>query len=382
MECLEDRRLMAGMTAFSVGVQNVDVMSSARTVQVGQRAAQLRAPVSMTRMSPLSRGVQAAKVSGVPTPAQFPIGPVQLNAATEVTINLVDGILAIEGTNERDGVRVASVTRYGRSFVDVIITHGSFRTGESFLGANVRYIQFKGYGGDDDFRNDTAISSSAEGGDGNDVLKGGSGENYLNGGADNDRLIGGLQRDDLRGGSGNDMLFGRGGNDSLLGGIGNDMLFGGGGNDSLSGGDDRDILIGGAGRDELRGGDGDDTLAGGPDNDKLYGGIGNDVLDGNAGNDILQGNAGRDRLRGGAGKDGLYGGAGADYLNGGSDRDILDGGHGNDIIFGGSGGDWFVKHKRPFGLPLSSTPADYNPSEGDAFISHTHWAKLSNWKWW
>ncbi len=365
MECLEDRRLMAGMTAFSVGVQNVDVMSSARTVQVGQRAEQLRAPVSMSRLSPVSRGVQAAKVSGVPTPAQFPIGPVQLNAATPDTIELEGGgKLTITGTNVRDVVRVESFASPAGGVVRVTMKHGSTQNVRSFPTADVSSIRFFGGDGNDYFQNDTALNVAAYGEAGNDVLKGGSGRNYLYGGDDNDMLFGGLQRDLLFGESGNDILFGRGGNDVLHGGL------------------DQDILIGGAGRDELRGGDGNDTLAGGSGDDKLYGGIGNDVLDGNAGHDILQGNAGRDRLRGGAGNDGLYGGAGVDYLNGGSGRDILDGGHDRDTIFGGSGRDWFVRHDRPFGLPLGSVPRDFNPSEGDVWNHHTHWGKISYWKWW
>ncbi len=49
------------------------------------------------------------------------------------------------------------------------------------------------------------------------------------------------------------MLFGGDGNDTLTGGIGNDVLVGGNGNDTLSGGLGADVLIGGAGQDKLYG---------------------------------------------------------------------------------------------------------------------------------
>jgi Ca2+-binding RTX toxin-like protein len=66
------------------------------------------------------------------------------------------------------------------------------------------------------------------------------------------QAIGG--NDVLKGGSGNDKLFGWGGNDVLEGGTGNDWLFGGFGNDTL---------IGGSGSDRLDGGDGINRLTGG-----------------------------------------------------------------------------------------------------------------------
>ncbi len=55
----------------------------------------------------------------------------------------------------------------------------------------------------------------------------------------------------LDGGAGNDTLWGQGGNDSLLGGAGDDVLRGGLGND---------VLIGGAGNDQLVGGRGADSF--------------------------------------------------------------------------------------------------------------------------
>jgi Ca2+-binding RTX toxin-like protein len=62
------------------------------------------------------------------------------------------------------------------------------------------------------------------------------------------------------------------------GGDGDDVLIGGEGNDTLSGGDGDDVLIGGAGNDALSGGAGDDVLIGGPGVDVLDGGTGDNIL--------------------------------------------------------------------------------------------------------
>jgi Ca2+-binding RTX toxin-like protein len=60
----------------------------------------------------------------------------------------------------------------------------------------------------------------------------------------------------LEGGNGNDVLIGGAGNDTLDGGAGNELLIGGAGNDTLDGGAGNELLIGGAGNDVLLGGTG------------------------------------------------------------------------------------------------------------------------------
>jgi Ca2+-binding RTX toxin-like protein len=81
---------------------------------------------------------------------------------------------------------------------------------------------------------------------------GGDGDDFLRGGAGNDILLGGSGSDVIRGGSGNDVLLGQAGNDNLGGGDGSDVLLGGDGNDALNGGGADgapDILVGGDGAD-------------------------------------------------------------------------------------------------------------------------------------
>jgi Ca2+-binding RTX toxin-like protein len=84
-------------------------------------------------------------------------------------------------------------------------------------------------------------------------------------------------------------LFGGNGNDVLTGGSGADHLFGGNGFDTLNGGDGNDILYGGAGDDTVVGGKGTDTafLGGGNDTFTWNPGDGNDKVEGQAGFDTL-----------------------------------------------------------------------------------------------
>src|SRR4051794_20080527 len=66
---------------------------------------------------------------------------------------------------------------------------------------------------------------------------------------------------------------------TLDGGDGNDRLTGGGGDDLLDGDDGADTLLGQGGRDELRGDEDADLLVGGPGPDVLDGGRGSDRAD-------------------------------------------------------------------------------------------------------
>lgn len=256
---------------------------------------------------------------------------------------------------------------------------------------------------------DSVLIDNADGDAPSVTLVGGNGDDTLTAGAGDDRLDGDRGSDVLSGGAGNDFLIGKADGDTLFGGDGDDWLAGSAGKDDLDGGPGNDQLFGqGSTGDTLRGGDGDDTLDGGPGNDiviesvagtvtatttsldgrgddvlasierinltgspgpdqidasqfdvpgftevslsgaggndSLIGSNGNDQLTGNGGSDTLRSGLGRDRLYGGSGKDRLFGGAGDDKVlgNGGS-GDWLSGGPGDDLIKGGAGIDRLVE---------------------------------------
>jgi len=213
--------------------------------------------------------------------------------------------------------------------------------------ANVSLIQVFGLGGNDTLAlnesNGALPRANLFGGDGNDTLTGGSGDDLLFGQAGNDTLLGK---------GGNDLLFGGAGNDTLTGGTGDDQAFGESGNDRL-------IWNPGEGSDLNEGGDGVDTI-------EVNGGNGAEVftvtangsrvrfdrtnpapffLDiGTSENLVVNANGGNDSVTAGNGLAGLIsltfnGGTGDDTLVGGDGNDVLNGGDGNDTIIGGRGTD-------------------------------------------
>jgi Ca2+-binding RTX toxin-like protein len=252
---------------------------------------------------------------------------------------------------------------------------------------DVEKFEVNGLGG-----NDTLTVKDLAATDVKDVIfNGGDGHDRLYAGETNVRITadGGAGNDSLKGGKGHDLIRGGNDNDTLEGGAGNDVLIGDKGSDWFKGGDGNDIMVwnDGDGSDTMKGGNGYDTtvfngsVASGDDTVlKADGGraifqrinlvpITLDVDDtekfevnGLGGNDtltvkdlsatdvkdvIFNGNDGNDRLDasqtavkiiadGGKGDDTLIGGTGSDSLVGGEGSDLLIGGGGNDTIIGGS----------------------------------------------
>ena len=127
---------------------------------------------------------------------------------------------------------------------------------------------------------------------------------------------------------------------ALNGGEGEDILTSGAGNDTLSGDAGDDVLTANAGDDTVIGGEGDDTLHGGDGNDFLLGDVGNDIINGDAGGDFIVGGTGDDTINGGAGDDNLDGGAGSDIISDGYGDDHINAGDGYDVITTGGGDDY------------------------------------------
>ncbi|WP_456412667.1 M91 family zinc metallopeptidase [Thiolapillus sp.] len=134
---------------------------------------------------------------------------------------------------------------------------------------------------------DVTVRLRLEGGDGNDFIRGGSGDDVIQGGKGNDRLHGGGGDDYINGSMGRDIIYGDAGNDVIYGGRGDDLLFGNAGNDYLEGS---------AGADLIFGNDGNDLISGGTGNDRLYGSYGDDVLYAGEGKDRLSPGAGGNKL--------------------------------------------------------------------------------------
>ena len=141
-------------------------------------------------------------------------------------------------------------------------------------------------------------------------------------------------------------LFGSAHDDTLTGDDGNNLIRGGAGNDIIDGGDD--LLIGGDAASYDRAsagvtvdlsiaegvqqdtvGDGMDTLS---NMENLIGSNFGDVLTGDSDNNFIRGNGGNDTINGGAGHDTLVGDFGNDTLIGGIGNDTLTGGGGNDLF--------------------------------------------------
>jgi streptogramin lyase len=273
-----------------------------------------------------SRPITATATDAIGNTSEFSAGPPVaqgLPGCDITTLNVPGnvGSAALQEDADNPGQNVLLVTGSNRSDVIVIEPRPSnpsqLRVKINghligfFASTDVQRIVAFGLNGNDTIVVNGTLTQSATlfGGNGNDFLYGGAGDDQLEGDAGNDHLFGGGGDDELCGDDGNDFLFGGLGNDTLFGETGKDQLFGEAGNDVLLGGDNNDFLFGGTGNDQLFGQAG---------NDQLFGENGNDIIVGGDGNDKLFGGNGRDLLIGGDGSDQLFGETGDDILVSGS----------------------------------------------------------------
>jgi Ca2+-binding RTX toxin-like protein len=199
-----------------------------------------------------------------------------------------------------------------------------------------------------------AAAAAAAGFDPAQTFKGGDGNDVVTGGTLNDHISGGSGNDVIQGGDGNDTLAGDGNTDKLIGGAGDDSLSGGGSSDTLIGGLGNDVLNGGSSNDTVdftaaagpvtvnlalgtATGEGNDTLlsiervVGSGFDDSITGNSVANVLTGGGGDDTILGGDGNDTLTGGAGTDQVFGEGGHDTLKWDS-ADFFDGGSGFDTL--------------------------------------------------
>ncbi len=169
-------------------------------------------------------------------PTNYALQPVH-RFASGAAVYRKDGQIWISGTDSNDKFS-ASIQDKGTAHQKLVITNKGDQERFEFNYDKGQTLHFAGLDGDDSFKNDTALLSYLDGGEGNDTLVGGSGNDTLVGGAGNDILDGKAGDDRLLGNDGRDKLYGRGGKDSLYGGAGSDVLNGGNGEelDWLNGG--------------------------------------------------------------------------------------------------------------------------------------------------
>ncbi len=279
--------------------------------------------------------------------------------------DIVDGSLGVYGKLSyggagNDTILAGTGTGYGEDGNDTITTSGGAEggAGNDILTAVWAGSQIALYGGE-----------------GNDTLNGSDHVDILYGGSGGDTIIGGAGNDALYSDGGN---FNQGTVDQFDHGLEHDHLEGGDGNDELSigYGDDAD---GGAGNDFISIWLGaapsgvDVTLTNSPDGFSIGGGLikniesvaaltatgfadhitiigfSNVMVVGGAGDDVLTapnavvyflGGLGNDTLIGSGalwgddGNDIIIGGAGNDSIHGGNGDDFLEGGDGDDVIWG------------------------------------------------
>lgn len=215
----------------------------------------------------------------------------------------------------------------------------------------------------DDVLTGTVDGDYIAGQQGNDTIMGLGGDDYLTGGNGAENFFSGV--DTIDGGDGNDILTAAGlySGVTLLGGNGDDILIQGSGNQYLAGGDGNDtyVMTNGGGSLVENPDEGTDTVyigtatafseGNGLENLMLTGsgnidGSGNsadNIIIGNVGANIISGLGGNDTLDGGAGSDAVLGGSGDDlvtvdlshssFSNGARlEYDMVDGGGGNDAL--------------------------------------------------
>jgi hypothetical protein len=270
-----------------------------------------------------------------------------------ISFDAATGVLGIKGGSNDDKAAVSIVGNQVKATLDypqylpgpkglpgtTLMLHSE----GSYDSSLVKQIVFYGLDGADEFVNNTAITSTAYGGNGDDHLVGGSTKDVLSGQAGNDTLEGGGGDDLLDGGTGNDTYVFSGSN------LGSDTLTEGASADNdtldfskfetnllhpaigpvpgitldlksttqqtlspdlkltLSDPTAIETVLGSPFDDLIKANDSGDWLYGQAGNDRLFGGMGVDHLDGGDGNDTLVAIGGnRDTLTGGFGSDAFW----------------------------------------------------------------------------
>jgi len=218
--------------------------------------------------------------------------------------------------------------------------------------AGVQSIEIGTYGGHDFVWPVFGVGQSLkiDGGEGNDWLVGGSGNDTITDLAGNNRVYSGSGNDVVTTGPGRDRIWTDGGDDTVSAGDGNNEIHTDGGNDVVTAGVGSDEIWSGEGNDSVTDAGGHNTIytEGGDDlislpalsgNDVVFAGTGNDTVIDGGGDNCINTDGGNDTVTSGGGKDTIDAGSGNDVVRAGGGNDTLDGGDGHDILLGGDGND-------------------------------------------
>jgi Ca2+-binding RTX toxin-like protein len=134
-------------------------------------------------------------------------------------------LLEINGTSKNDNIRVI---HHDNNQLEVKVNNES----QIYDATLVDHINIHGYAGNDDIRVEdqrtggalTTINMSIDGGDGDDKVFSGGGNDIISGGKGKDELYGGEGNDVIKGDEGDDYIDGEKGMDILTGGEGNDAI--------------------------------------------------------------------------------------------------------------------------------------------------------------
>jgi hypothetical protein len=173
-------------------------------------------------------------------------GPAATASPAPASASVFDGTLTIRGTSGDDAISVVFAASATTPVV-VNLGNGSVRSFDrSTFGAVAVFLG----SGDDQLRTTTGGTAAT---DAPLTVDGGNGNDRILGGAGNDTLVGGNGQDELRGGGGSDVLLGDNGADLADGGVGTDI-------EILGNGSDEALWVPGEGNDTIDGGNGGDTL--------------------------------------------------------------------------------------------------------------------------
>lgn len=138
-----------------------------------------------------------------------------------------DGTVHVQGNDLRDSVQISRKILTSGVEVLQVSTIGTTR---QYTYSTVTDIRIRTHGGNDTISLAANVTNPlvAFAGDGLDTVFGGAGRDQIYGGAGADELHGRDGDDTLYGQSGDDLVLGEGGNDYLIGGLGTNQLNGGG----------------------------------------------------------------------------------------------------------------------------------------------------------